>query len=130
MKSNDLRIFWTKEQDETMARMLAEGAKLPAIAEAIGRTAVAIKCRRRYLSLSVEQRSEENRAWKAANRPAGSRKSVRGRVAPPADRFLPPGALEDAQRRLYAPRSLTAVLCGDPAPGRSALDRKLAGASA
>lgn len=37
---------------------------------------------------------------------------------------IPQHVLMDRDRRLsMAPRSLTAALCGDPAPGRSALDK-------
>lgn len=41
------------------------------------------------------------------------------------DRFaVPADALMEARRRAMAPRSLTAWICGDPAPGSSALDRR------
>lgn len=36
----------------------------------------------------------------------------------------PPDVVADAMRRAVAPRSLTALLMGDPAPGASALDRR------
>jgi hypothetical protein len=36
----------------------------------------------------------------------------------------PPQIVEDAMRRARAPRSLTAIAFGDPAPGFSALDRR------
>lgn len=35
-------------------------------------------------------------------------------------------ALADADRRINAPRSITAWICGDPPPGFSALDRRRA----
>jgi hypothetical protein len=35
----------------------------------------------------------------------------------------PPHVLEEAMRAMAAPRELTAILCGDPPLGRSALDR-------
>ncbi len=35
-----------------------------------------------------------------------------------------PKALIERAKRQDAPRSLTALLCGDPAPGQSALDKK------
>jgi hypothetical protein len=37
---------------------------------------------------------------------------------------VPTSAWDDANHRAFAPRSLTAWLCHDPAPGRSALDRR------
>ena len=44
------------------------------------------------------------------------------RVQPPPN--VPSDVLHDARRRLTAPRTLTAWLCGDPAPGQSALERR------
>lgn len=40
---------------------------------------------------------------------------------------IPESVLADRDRRALAGRDLTSVLCGDPAPGQSALDRKRAG---
>lgn len=37
---------------------------------------------------------------------------------------VPDHILEDARRRTLAPRSITSFLCGDPAPGQSALDKR------
>lgn len=37
---------------------------------------------------------------------------------------VPDHVWEDRNRRLMAPKSLTARLCGDPEPGRSALERR------
>jgi hypothetical protein len=37
---------------------------------------------------------------------------------------IPACVIADAVRRATAPRSLTADVCGDPAPGQSALDRR------
>jgi hypothetical protein len=41
-----------------------------------------------------------------------------------AARRAPPELIEDAQRRLLAPRSITSAFFGDPAPGFSQLDIK------
>jgi hypothetical protein len=37
---------------------------------------------------------------------------------------VPGHLLIDAERRLMAPRTITAMLCGDPAPGFSALEKR------
>lgn len=37
---------------------------------------------------------------------------------------IPDSVIADAMKRRLAPRSLTASICGDPAPGFSALDRR------
>lgn len=51
------------------------------------------------------------------------RRSKNPRLVQP--RFeIPEAVLTDRDRRNAIPRSLTAVLCGDPAPGQSALDRR------
>lgn len=36
----------------------------------------------------------------------------------------PPEAISDALKRATTPRSLTSIICGDPAPGFSALERR------
>ncbi len=38
--------------------------------------------------------------------------------------WVPPHLVEDRDRRARAERNLTALLCGDPAPGQSALDKR------
>jgi hypothetical protein len=40
---------------------------------------------------------------------------------------VPPEAWAEASRRFSAPRTLTAWICGDPAPGFSALDQRMGG---
>jgi hypothetical protein len=42
---------------------------------------------------------------------------------------VPPEAWADANRRHNTPRTLSAWICGDPAPGFSALDRRTGGAA-
>jgi hypothetical protein len=37
---------------------------------------------------------------------------------------VPPSKFEEANRRMNAPRSITAWICGDPAPGFSMLDQR------
>ena len=49
------------------------------------------------------------------------------KVHPPSierPRNIPPSVIDDALRRCLAPRSITALLFGDPAPGQSALDKR------
>ena len=62
----------------------------------------------------------ESCKWKMSSirAAAGAERSIRARMAgqPPSSVALP-----DAT---YAPRSITAWLCGDPPPGRSALDQR------
>jgi hypothetical protein len=40
---------------------------------------------------------------------------------------VPDYVLADANRRMNAPRTLAAWICGDPAPGQSALDKRTTG---
>jgi hypothetical protein len=40
------------------------------------------------------------------------------------DRRPTPEMIADARRRAVAPRTLTSSVCGDPAPGQSALDKR------
>jgi hypothetical protein len=46
------------------------------------------------------------------------------------DRRPTPEMIEDARRRAVAPRTLTSSVCGDPAPGQSALDKRNAACTA
>jgi hypothetical protein len=47
----------------------------------------------------------------------------RGHIGPSRE-DPPPEVIEEAVRAYAAPRSITAMVCGDPPPGRSALHKR------
>lgn len=95
---------WTDDDTDVARKMLADGEGEEVFLSRLGRTRAA----------AVDRVKRMNHKAARDGLPAMARASSE--------------ALADARRRAIAPRSLTAWLCGDPAPGRSALDRR--GASA
>ena len=77
-----------------------------------------------------ERKNERSRQWrtggvfKRATRPprAPREKVGSGHVATSVT--VPQQVLFERERALLAPRTLTAAICGDPVPGRSALGRR------
>jgi hypothetical protein len=116
---------WTSEEDSTVAAMRRDGAWLPAIADALCRTRGAVSKRLEYIALTSEERLQKSQA-KSAAVPKRARAVVRERITPSNNKFVPPAVLEERERHLLEPRSLSAILMGDPAPSRSAL-RKTTG---
>lgn len=83
----------------------------------------------------VRLRDVEKRQWnkisRILGRPIQTCVYQYGKVGDLADRRdldrvrnIPVDVWNDAQRRNLAERSITAFICGDPAPGQSALDRR------
>ncbi len=90
---------WTEEQIQTARRLLDSGAGDDECVAAVGRTRLAC-----YMKID---RLRYNSTVKCEKR-----------VEAPDKVFI------EAHRRIKAPRSITAWLCGDPPPGYSALDRR------
>ena len=100
---------WTAEQESRLCELAGQGLSWAAIGAALDRTADA--CHRRYYQLR------------------GPCSGSRAHYAPSlvSSRARQLAAATAAQARLKADeaeRSLTAILCGDPLPGRSALDQR------
>jgi GcrA cell cycle regulator len=99
---------WTEAETELAIKMLDEGAPEYEFIEKLQRTkqsAIAKRERVRFLA------------------------STKSYVEQPGNIKVPVEVWLDRARRIGAQRSITARLCGDPAPGFSALDRKRAGGS-
>jgi hypothetical protein len=102
--------LWTPEEDEIGRRLFEEHASEAEFLERLGRTKEVAGKHFYY----VDHRAMVLRRRGEAPVPRG-----------PAKANAPSNAMmDDAQRQLVAPRSLTSELFGDPQPGRSALDRK------
>lgn len=100
---------WTAEDIETVKRLFAEHAPNEAYIAAVGRT--------RHACWQKIDRLRQAPQLRARQKP------FRKPPVEVSDR-VPETALQDAKRRLTAPRSVTAWICGDPAPGQSALERR------
>lgn len=89
------------------------------------------RAHRAYMRLAQERRRARRRGGlpKLERKPRGElvADGPIGTVGhPESPHDIPPEVIADALRRAAAPRSLTAMICGDPAPGQSALDRRAA----
>jgi hypothetical protein len=108
------RIPWTPEEEEIGRRLLEEHASAAEFLEKLGRSKNAAENHFYYL---------EHRAMVLRRR--GEIPVRRGPTRQVTIANAPSIVmLDDAQRQLAAPRSLTSGFFGDPPPGRSALDRK------
>jgi hypothetical protein len=122
---------WEDHEWETAQRLLREGQSLQFIAATIGRPASGLKAKIRFHNMTAEERDRKNLRTRQSREGKSdprlrSRRSLSLRVSGAADQpKLPASAIADREAR-YAtpPRSLTALLCGDPLPGFSALERR------
>ncbi len=94
------RPHWTEDQINTARHLLNSGAGDDECMAAVGRNRLAC-----YMKID---RLRYNSTVKCEKR-----------IAAPTQVFV------EADRRTRTPRTITAWLCGDPAPGYSALDRKM-----
>jgi hypothetical protein len=117
-------IAWTAEEDERLVGLRRRGESAKAIAALLNRTVKSVQARiadrgiKRdgtvCAALAAERRRKSRaavRAWQLAHRAT----PVAAKPQPEPWQFPPPDT-----------RDMTAFLCGDPLPGRSALDRRAA----
>lgn len=104
--------FWTEEDDANLLDRRKAGERVEDIAKAMDRTMPAIASRIRHLSLSAEEREEAGRMKYVTRQPVIRMRIDHGRkhVAP----VVPEDVLQEMIKRLTTPRSITAVLMGDP----------------
>lgn len=118
------RILWTQDEIATLLRMKANKTRLRVIAAALGKSESAVESQLRYQRLTSEERFQrriENGKFrrKRGIMPRNSHGyAIDTRVTPPDDVWV------ERNIRINAPRSIGAILLGDPAPGYSALDRR------
>lgn len=125
----DRRVFWTPErraeqaerirnrrpwleaEEGRLMKMRADNIPFAECAKVFGRSAMS--CTAKWHQLHQRERIH-GRATVDAGPPV---KTI----------FIPEDVLADRDRRMrlkFAPRDLTAMFCGDPLPGASALDRR------
>lgn len=100
---------WTKEEIELARRLLAERQPDSVFRRLLGRS-------KGHARIAILYRPE---LLNHDRRAIGATIELELRVK------VPPHVREDANRRAGAPRTLLAWICGDPAPGQSALDKRL-----
>jgi hypothetical protein len=92
---------WSAEDDATLKRLRAENKTVSQIAKEMGRVRSSVYNKLEYAN--------------KFGRTAHFETVVRTKV--------PPEREADRDRRMAADRDITSMLCGDPAPGQSALDK-------
>lgn len=118
---------WTATEKATVNRMKGEGASTDRIASALHRTVQSVEGFIRWRDTPPEARLKKAKYVYAYRRQMGLVGAGRGGI--PVHSVMPiapdPQAIADRDYRVgLPPRSLTAFICGDPAIGYSALDRR------
>jgi hypothetical protein len=118
---------WTAEDDAQLLMLRAEKKPYKEISAIMGRTVNALDGRYRYIKKSeAARRSEMER--KNEMRRENRRAAFRNYPTDPAT--VPDDVLQDRNARITTPKTITAILLGDPPPGWSSLDRKRQGVQA
>lgn len=121
MKSTSRR--WTDEEWARAEQLLADGCAVKAVAIMLGRTVREVCSKKQWMQMSADQR--ERKALQKQQRRAEQKEGVTINRAE-IKIFAPEDAVADRNARMMADRSLTAFVFGDPPPGWSALDRRMA----
>lgn len=114
---------WSQEDLETLKQLLRKGKTHAQIACALNTSVERVKNRVCWDGMSGWQR-ELKRQGNNRRRLNGRATSDRRQQYPISASKPKPELLEDAARRLLAPRTLTGELMGDPPIGYSALERR------
>ncbi len=120
---------WTAEEDALAKAFVAAGIGPDALNGKIpGRTGKAVYTRVYYLKMTPDKRERANIRKRCARDglPTIS-PQARKRAAGSAIFDPPPEVIHEAVLRALAPRSLTAIICGDPPLIASALGKRMAG---
>lgn len=119
-----LFIRWHPKQWAKAKELLARGMTPSAVAPLVGKTAHQLTEKIRWENMPEARREERRLRINARRIASGEYKSARPADFPSMGSRAAPDLLEQARLRLLAPRTLSQLLMGDPAPGYSALDRK------
>jgi hypothetical protein len=107
-KRNKHAKFWTSQETELAEKLLKENASNELCLAMLGKTKKACL----------------HRVWRARRDEVNRRSRVAPRPYVQETKIIPQELIEERNRRLTAPRSLTSIICGDPPPNCSALDRR------
>jgi hypothetical protein len=110
--------LWTKEETAQARKLIEAGAKNEVFLEKLCRSRDAAISRIKYLDDHAFRERTKQRAQKSRAGKGRIDHYVRSRAP------VPEHVLDDARRRIEAPRTITSSFFGDPAPGQSALDKR------
>lgn len=113
---------WEAEEDAILRAMTLEGKTYPVIAGVLKRSHDAVK-NRAIAIISLEDREAAN-FLKRTNRIMPTKYQKTTHTAETRMEAVPPHVFEERNVRALAPRSLTAILMGDPPVGFSALGKR------
>jgi hypothetical protein len=119
---------WTRQEFERAKELLGKGLSYRAVGEMLGRTVVQLHDKLIYEGKSPAWHEQKRAAINARRRAQAAGRPIQ----PPREPVYAmriektPSAVADdrAYRQSLSPRDLTALLCGDPLPGFSALERR------
>jgi hypothetical protein len=119
MMSNAQR--WTDEEWQRCKSLLDSGIDAHAVAQILGRTVKQVRSKHQWMTISDKDREHKaaQKRWRRAQHPDLT--IHRAQI----DYFhVPERLLAEREERELAQRTITGILCGDPPPGWSALDRR------
>jgi hypothetical protein len=123
------QMWGDAETTELLRLMETHGRDWITIGRIMGRSHRSCEHRWRWLNMTEEQKKRRNEA--EAIRKAKSGERCTGIKQKGVDAVRPVVAsialLEERAQRMSVPRTITGIICGDPPPGYSALDRKRRG---
>lgn len=110
---------WTPHEDATLLAMREAGENCGAVADKLNRTAAGVWSRYSALTRSKEEaEAKKARRRQQATADPARKALVDYRVT------VPDEVIEERNRRLMAPKTLTGWLQGDPPAGFSSLERR------
>lgn len=118
-------MSWTEDKIKIAYQMKRAGATSGEIGSTIGKTAKAVRGFFNYYGHSPEEREIRLQRIRAYRREHDGRRPYTRLLDQPTQYGRPtPEMLAERDYLFSLPRTITADLCGDPLPGRSALERR------
>lgn len=116
---------WSDTETTKLMEMRSGGFSVVAMARTLGRSENSIRGRLQWLEMTSAQRQAKRDGINRRRRHDGKGpRAIAAMKTPERPRAIPVSVLADRDNRAKAPRSLTALAFGDPAPGQSALDKR------
>lgn len=119
------QVRWTADETRRLKELVeVHGRDWPVIGKLLSRSGMSCLHRWRLVCEFRERRNEREREYRKETQKQFYGVRPKGEPVHPVE--VPDDVIIERNNRTSAPRSLTSLICGDPAPGFSALDRKLA----
>jgi transglutaminase-like putative cysteine protease len=113
---------WSDDETNSLFVMKEQGFEWPVIAESLDRSIPSCKERWRWARRSEADKQARREKMQGMRRRGKEDREYAFHYV--SRERVPDEVLIERNKRMMAPRSLTAWFCGDPAPGHSALDRR------